>query len=78
MYAGILLRDPEQSGPRVSAGQGRVRRRDRGAGHAVGGELQGLDAHHAATERQPHALDLGHAGRRRVRYVLTQQTSQSG
>lgn len=66
VVAGILLRNPEQPGPRVPAGEGGVRRRHRRAGHAVGGELQGLHAHHAAAARQPHAVDVGHAGRRRA------------
>lgn len=70
--AGILLRNPEQSGPRVSAREGRVRRRHRRAGHAVGGELQGLHSNHAAAAGQPHAVDLRHAGRRRVRSVASQ------
>lgn len=65
--AGILLRNPKQPGPRVSAGEGGVRRRHRGARHSVGGELQGLHAHHAAAAGQPHAVDLRHAGRRGVR-----------
>lgn len=75
-FAGVLLRDPEQPGPRVPAGQGGVRRRHRRAGHAVRGELQGLHAHHAAAARQPHALDLRHAGRRR-RYPRTHTLSHT-
>lgn len=68
---GILLRNPEQPGPRLPAREGGVRRRDRRARHPVRGKLQGLDPHHAAFAGQPHAVDLRHAGRRRVRYVTT-------
>lgn len=74
MCAGILLRNPEQSGPRVSAGEGGLRRRHRRVGHAFRGELQGLYSHHAAAAGQPHAVDLRHAGRRRVRLVHTSLT----
>ncbi|XP_069362434.1 14-3-3 protein zeta isoform X3 [Maniola hyperantus] len=51
----------------VATGETRnsLRRRDRGAGHAERGLVQRLDAHHAAAARQPHAVDVGHAGRRR-------------
>lgn len=42
-----------------------VRRRDRGAGHAERGLVQGLHADHAAAAGQPDAVDVGHAGRRR-------------
>ena len=47
---------------------GCFRRRDRGAGHLVRGELQGLHPDHAAAAGQPHAVDLRHAGRGRRRH----------
>lgn len=56
-------------------GEGGVWRCDSGAGHAEWGQLQGLDAHHAAVTGQPDALDLRHTGRRWDMRVLKLQRS---
>ena len=61
---GLPVRGAEPAVGRVHARQGGLRRRDRRARHARRGVVQGLDAHHAAPQGQPHALDVGHAGRR--------------
>lgn len=56
----ILLRNSELAGESVPAGEDRIWRRDRRAGHAQRGELQRFDANHATSQRQPNAVDLGH------------------